>query len=346
MTRFRSARIALSSGLQGSTRQSIRPGVGPGLNRASTTSVASAQSVIQTEFVNGLRSPGLPPSRSASKITRVEPGTASGRKPSWIVPTMAFGARRATDDVRREPDGPRLTPHDVGRERRRADMARDRALRRSVGRERDGGPGAVRRGSGHRDDGELGRRIARHRGRGEDREAGGNAEQTEEPRVNHASEHIASQLAGSRTGAGGGTMVASPKGAPCLTRPRRSFRTSPVTRRVRPSPSTRRRSAPRRSARATRRTARSATSSCRSAARVSSSATSTPNSASVVRTPFPRVRPRSCCSPTQVDALFARAVELGATVDRPLSDESHGRVGIVIDPFGHRWMIHGSGPAA
>ena len=48
----------------------------------------------------------------------------------------------------------------------------------------------------------------------------------------------------------------------------------------------------------------------------------------------------------RVDVLFARAVELGATVDRPLSDESHGRVGIVIDPFGHRWMIHGSGPTA
>ena len=42
-----------------------------------------------------------------------------------------------------------------------------------------------------------------------------------------------------------------------------------------------------------------------------------------------------------VDALFARAVAAGATVDRPLQDGFDGklRTAKVIDPFGHRWML-------
>ncbi|TDC68341.1 glyoxalase [Actinomadura sp. GC306] len=40
-----------------------------------------------------------------------------------------------------------------------------------------------------------------------------------------------------------------------------------------------------------------------------------------------------------VDVVFSRAVELGATPDRPVADSPHGRNGVVTDPFGHRWMI-------
>jgi PhnB protein len=40
------------------------------------------------------------------------------------------------------------------------------------------------------------------------------------------------------------------------------------------------------------------------------------------------------------DALFARAVEAGATPVNPPSDQFHGdRAGSLRDPFGHRWMI-------
>ena len=41
------------------------------------------------------------------------------------------------------------------------------------------------------------------------------------------------------------------------------------------------------------------------------------------------------------DAVFNRAVALGARVDRPLADQFDGamRTGKLIDPFGHRWMI-------
>jgi PhnB protein len=41
-----------------------------------------------------------------------------------------------------------------------------------------------------------------------------------------------------------------------------------------------------------------------------------------------------------VDAVIARAVELGATLERPPQDQFYGdRDGYVIDPFGHGWTI-------
>lgn len=39
------------------------------------------------------------------------------------------------------------------------------------------------------------------------------------------------------------------------------------------------------------------------------------------------------------DTAFQRAVDQGATVERPLKDEPYGRGGWVVDPFGHRWSI-------
>ena len=40
------------------------------------------------------------------------------------------------------------------------------------------------------------------------------------------------------------------------------------------------------------------------------------------------------------DALFARAVEAGATEINPVTDHIHGdRAGSVRDPFGHRWAV-------
>jgi PhnB protein len=41
-----------------------------------------------------------------------------------------------------------------------------------------------------------------------------------------------------------------------------------------------------------------------------------------------------------VDSVFNRAVESGATVKEALQDKFYGdRIGTVIDPFGHRWHI-------
>jgi PhnB protein len=40
-----------------------------------------------------------------------------------------------------------------------------------------------------------------------------------------------------------------------------------------------------------------------------------------------------------VDAAFQRAVDAGATVERPVTDQPYGRGGWLIDPFGHRWSI-------
>ncbi|HEY7801528.1 MAG TPA: VOC family protein [Dehalococcoidia bacterium] len=44
------------------------------------------------------------------------------------------------------------------------------------------------------------------------------------------------------------------------------------------------------------------------------------------------------------DAAFQRAVDAGATVERPLADNPYGRGGWVVDPFGHRWSIMTSNP--
>jgi PhnB protein len=42
-----------------------------------------------------------------------------------------------------------------------------------------------------------------------------------------------------------------------------------------------------------------------------------------------------------VDALAARAVDAGATLEGPIKDEFYGdRVAMLRDPFGHRWTLH------
>ena len=40
-----------------------------------------------------------------------------------------------------------------------------------------------------------------------------------------------------------------------------------------------------------------------------------------------------------VDAVVARAVDAGATLERPAADAPHGRTAVVRDPAGHRWML-------
>ncbi len=40
-----------------------------------------------------------------------------------------------------------------------------------------------------------------------------------------------------------------------------------------------------------------------------------------------------------VDAAVARADALGATVERAAADYDHGRNAVLVDPYGHRWMI-------
>jgi PhnB protein len=41
-----------------------------------------------------------------------------------------------------------------------------------------------------------------------------------------------------------------------------------------------------------------------------------------------------------VDAFFQRAVDAGATAERPVADQAYGeRTGVLVDPFGHRWFI-------
>jgi PhnB protein len=45
-----------------------------------------------------------------------------------------------------------------------------------------------------------------------------------------------------------------------------------------------------------------------------------------------------------VDAEFQRAVEAGATVERPITDAPYGRGGWLVDPFGHRWSIQQPNP--
>jgi PhnB protein len=45
------------------------------------------------------------------------------------------------------------------------------------------------------------------------------------------------------------------------------------------------------------------------------------------------------------DGAFERAVEAGATVERPVADAPYGRGGWLIDPFGHRWSVMKSNAA-
>ncbi len=40
-----------------------------------------------------------------------------------------------------------------------------------------------------------------------------------------------------------------------------------------------------------------------------------------------------------VDRLVERAVAAGATLDRPPAETPHGRIAVLRDPFGHRWML-------
>jgi PhnB protein len=41
-----------------------------------------------------------------------------------------------------------------------------------------------------------------------------------------------------------------------------------------------------------------------------------------------------------VDTLALRAVEAGARMDREPADNPYGRVAVLTDPFGHRWMLN------
>lgn len=47
-----------------------------------------------------------------------------------------------------------------------------------------------------------------------------------------------------------------------------------------------------------------------------------------------------------VDATLRRALDLGATLDRPAADHEYGRNAALIDPFGHRWMVASPGAPA
>jgi uncharacterized glyoxalase superfamily protein PhnB len=49
-------------------------------------------------------------------------------------------------------------------------------------------------------------------------------------------------------------------------------------------------------------------------------------------------------SVADVDAAVQRADTAGASVERPAADTDHGRTGVVVDPYGHRWMLQS--PAA
>ena len=47
-----------------------------------------------------------------------------------------------------------------------------------------------------------------------------------------------------------------------------------------------------------------------------------------------------CLYVEDVDATFNKAVDAGATVERPLQDQFYGdRSGTVVDPFGHKWTV-------
>ena len=40
-----------------------------------------------------------------------------------------------------------------------------------------------------------------------------------------------------------------------------------------------------------------------------------------------------------VDASVERARAVGATLERPVYDAPYGRTGVIVDPYGHRWML-------
>jgi uncharacterized glyoxalase superfamily protein PhnB len=40
-----------------------------------------------------------------------------------------------------------------------------------------------------------------------------------------------------------------------------------------------------------------------------------------------------------VDGAMTRAESAGATVERPAADAPYGRIGVIVDPYGHRWMF-------
>jgi uncharacterized glyoxalase superfamily protein PhnB len=52
-------------------------------------------------------------------------------------------------------------------------------------------------------------------------------------------------------------------------------------------------------------------------------------------------------SVSDVDGCMASARSAGATVERAPADTPHGRTGVVVDPYGHRWILqdHASGAA-
>ncbi|WP_018680321.1 VOC family protein [Actinokineospora enzanensis] len=41
-----------------------------------------------------------------------------------------------------------------------------------------------------------------------------------------------------------------------------------------------------------------------------------------------------------VDAVFTRAIEAGATAERQPEDRGYGRIATLVDPFGHRWLLN------
>lgn len=45
-----------------------------------------------------------------------------------------------------------------------------------------------------------------------------------------------------------------------------------------------------------------------------------------------------------LDAAWKRALDAGATIQRPIEDNPYGRGGWVTDPFGYRWSIMTSNP--
>ena len=47
-----------------------------------------------------------------------------------------------------------------------------------------------------------------------------------------------------------------------------------------------------------------------------------------------------------VDAAVARCADAGATVERQPEDAPYGRTGVVVDPYGHRWMLQTPGAPA